>query len=76
MQVVIVYRALHILHEVLRYTLCTERKEDRRYASVAQVHSLPLSPCIIRYTNFMLLASPKSLMFYEFSKLSKLDKYE
>nr|GMD94364.1 Dimerizations, putative [Ipomoea batatas] len=27
--VVIVYRALHILHEVLSYTSCTERREDR-----------------------------------------------
>nr|GME00071.1 uncharacterized protein LOC109152913 isoform X3 [Ipomoea batatas] len=73
--VVIVYRALHILHEVLSYTSCTERREDRRYDLVAQVHSF-LYPNIIRFTKFKFLASPKSLMLYEFTKLAKLDQHE
>nr|GLL48707.1 uncharacterized protein LOC109152913 isoform X2 [Ipomoea trifida] len=38
--VVIVYRALHILHEVLSYTSCTERREDRRSNVIVEEPSL------------------------------------
>ncbi|XP_019156146.1 PREDICTED: uncharacterized protein LOC109152913 isoform X2 [Ipomoea nil] len=38
--VVIVYRALHILHEVLSYNLCTERREDRRSNVIVEEPSL------------------------------------